>query len=601
VSFGSGNFSANIASTENVATYVTAKIKATVSAPSVAGNYVYRFVPSLTTGSTGSVNSAAVVWTVVVTAPDIKASAATSTSILNKGETISATVDAEVFAPKATALDAVAVIVVTQKNAAGGVASEPMTAIVTGSGMIGTGSNHATITSQGRALTVANGQYIGVFADNTSGVGTVTITSASGVILAVERVTFYGDIASIVTTTVKPVISTGSNSDVVTAVAKDAAGVTVGAGTLYVVSESSSVVSNSYTSATIVDGVAKFALTGVETGTSGVKVSTGATATTTGAVVSNTVPVRVEGSVASVKVAFDKATYAAGELAIITVTPTDARGLVLSGKTFTNLFATGGLVSSYAFGAASDSLTAVSVTTDANGVKTYRVYMPLTDVAIKVTATGGSSLPTAAQVEVSATASVVTGASATNATLTALIAQVSGMQKMFDSIKEDAAATKVSADLLLDATKAALAAESKAKLQLSEELVNTSAELAAAAAELADAKKARADADKSVADAIVASDKIIAQFKLDLEAANASIARVTAELSELKASSDKTLADVQASHAKTLADAKALSDATAASVKEANDLAAAKARADYNKLAAKWNKANPKAKVTLKK
>jgi len=330
-----------------------------------------------------------------------------------------------------------------------------MTAIVSGSGLIGTGSNHATITAQGRALTVANGQYIGIFADNTSGVGTVTITSASGVVLAVEKVTFYGDIATVVTTTAKPVIATGSNADVVTAVAYDAAGVTVGAGTLYAVSDSASVVSNSYTSATIVDGVAKFALTGVATGTAGIKVSTGSTATTTGAVVSNTAPVRVEGSVASVKVAFDKATYAAGELATITVTPTDAKGLVLSGKTFANLFATGGLVSSYAFGASSDSLTAVSVTTDANGVKTYKVYMPLTDVAIKVTATGGTSLPTAGQVEVSATASVVTGSSTTNATLAALIAQVTAMQTMFDAIKAEAAAAKAAADAKAIADRAA--------------------------------------------------------------------------------------------------------------------------------------------------
>jgi trimeric autotransporter adhesin len=455
VVLGSGNYSANIASTANTATYVTAKIKATVDAPSIAGTYVYKFTPSLGTGSTGGVNSAAVVWTVTVTAPDTKASAGTSTSILNKGETISATADVEVFAPKATASDAVAVIAITQKNAVGASASESMTAIVSGSGLIGTGSNHATITAQGRALTVANGQYIGIFADNTSGVGTVTITSASGVVLAVEKVTFYGDIATVVTTTAKPVIATGSNADVVTAVAYDAAGVTVGAGTLYAVSDSASVVSNSYTSATIVDGVAKFALTGVATGTAGIKVSTGSTATTTGAVVSNTAPVRVEGSVASVKVAFDKATYAAGELATITVTPTDAKGLVLSGKTFANLFATGGLVSSYAFGAASDSLTAVSVTTDANGVKAYKVYMPLTDVAIKVTATGGTSLPTAGQVEVSATANVATGSSVTNATLASLIAQVTAMQTMFESIKAEAAAAKTAADAKAKADRAA--------------------------------------------------------------------------------------------------------------------------------------------------
>lgn len=454
VVLGAGNYSADIASTASTATYVTAKVKATVDAPSVPGTYVYKFTPSLKAGSTGAVNSSPVVWTVTVTAPDLKASAATSTSILNKGETISATTDAEVFAPKATATDAVAVIAITQKNAAGLAASESLTAIVSGSGLIGTGSNHTSITAQGRALTVANGQYIGIFSDNTSGVGTVTITTASGVVLATEKVVFYGDIAAIVTTT-KPVLTTGSNSEAVVAVAYDAAGIPVGNGTLYVVSDSAAVVSNAYTQVTIVDGVAKGTLTGVATGTAGIKVSTGSTATTAGAVVSNTAPVRVEGTVASVKIAFDKATYAAGELATITVTPLDANGLILSAKTHANLLATGGITSSYAFGAASDTLTATSVTTDANGVKTYKVYMPLTDVAIKVTATGGSALPTAGQVEVSATANVATGSSATNATLAALIAQVTAMQTMFETIKAEAAAAKAAADAKAIADRAA--------------------------------------------------------------------------------------------------------------------------------------------------
>lgn len=454
VVLGAGNYSADIASTSSTATYVTAKLKATVDAPSVPGTYVYKFTPSLKAGSTGAVNSSPVVWTVTVTAPDLKASAATSTSILNKGETISATTDAEVFAPKATATDAVAVIAITQKNAAGLAASESLTAIVSGSGLIGTGSNHTSITAQGRALTVANGQYIGIFSDNTSGVGTVTITTASGVVLATEKVVFYGDIAAIVTTT-KPVLTTGSNSEAVVAVAYDAAGIPVGNGTLYVVSDSAAVVSNAYTQVTIVDGVAKGTLTGVATGTAGIKVSTGSTATTAGAVVSNTAPVRVEGTVASVKIAFDKATYAAGELATITVTPLDANGLILSAKTHANLLAIGGITSSYAFGAASDTLTATSVTTDANGVKTYKVYMPLTDVAIKVTATGGSALPTAGQVEVSATANVATGSSATNATLAALIAQVTAMQTMFETIKAEAAAAKAAADAKAIADRAA--------------------------------------------------------------------------------------------------------------------------------------------------
>jgi hypothetical protein len=83
----------------------------------------------------------------------------------------------------------------------------------------------------------------------------------------------------------------------------------------------------------------------------------------------------------------------------------------LSAKTHANLFATGGITSSYAFGTGSDVLTGVSVTTDTSTVKTFKVFMPLTETEVKISATGGSSLPLAGQVVVSATAKVTNKAS----------------------------------------------------------------------------------------------------------------------------------------------------------------------------------------------
>jgi hypothetical protein len=402
VALGAGNYSADVSSSANAATYVTAKLKATLDTPAVAGTYVFKFTPTLKAGSTGAVNSAAVVWTVVVTAADVKASAATSTSILNAGETTSATADATVYASKTVSADAAAVVVVTQKNAAGTSVAESLTAIVSGPGLIGAGSNPTTITAQGRALTLAAGQHIGIFADGTAGVGTVTITTASGVVLATESVTFYGDIARIVATPIKSVIATGSNSDVISAVAYDAQGVTVGAGTLAATSADLTTVNNSATTATIVNGVAKFPATGVKTGTANIVVYNPASV----GIVSNPVSVRVEGTAATVKISFDKAKYLPGEAATITVQVLDATGLALSPKTYSNLFATGGIVPSYAFGSGSADLTAVSVTTDTATVKTYKVFMPLVQNTIKITATGGSSLPVAGQVVVSAEAVV---------------------------------------------------------------------------------------------------------------------------------------------------------------------------------------------------
>jgi trimeric autotransporter adhesin len=399
VAFGSGNTSADVNSTVNTAGYVTAKFKVTLDAPTVAGTYVTNIIPTRPTGA------ASVSWTVTVKAADLTPSASTTTSILNSGEVTTATTDASVYAPKATSTDAAAVIVVTPKNAAGGNATESILATVTGSGLIGYGTNATTMTAMGRALVIPSGNYIGVFADGTAGVGTITLTTLTGTVLATEQVTFYGDIASIVATPVKSVIAIGANTTTVKAVAKDAAGVTVGAGTLYANSSDVATVFDSGTAATIVDGVATFTLTGVKAGGVAITVRNAA-----GTIVSAPVSTRVEATLAAVKLSFDKPEYLPGEAATITVTPVDAAGLALSAKTHGNLFATGGITSSYAFGSGSDVLTSTSITTDTSTVKTYKVFMPLTENTITVSATGGISLPTAGQIVFTATTKVVNSA-----------------------------------------------------------------------------------------------------------------------------------------------------------------------------------------------
>lgn len=71
------------------------------------------------------------------------------------------------------------------------------------------------------------------------------------------------------------------------------------------------------------------------------------------------------------------------------------------------------------------------------------------------------------------------------------------------------------------------------------------------------------------------------------------LASLNAQLAQAKAELAKVNADLAA------AKDKAIADATAS--KAAADLAAAAYKAEYNALATKWNKANPKAKVALKK
>jgi hypothetical protein len=272
-------------------------------------------------------------------------------------------------------------------------------------------------------------------------------------VLATEQVTFYGDIATIVATPVKSVIAVGANTTTVKAVAKDASGVTVGAGTLYAYSSDVTTVSDSGTAATIVNGEALFTITGVKSGGAAITIRNAA-----GTIVSAPVSTRVEGTAATVKLSFDKEVYLPGEAATLKLQVLDAAGLPVSGKTHANLFATGGITSTYAFGSGSDVLTATSITTDTETVKSYKVFMPLTENTVTISATGGTSLPLAGQVAVSATAKVSNSSSSTNATLAALVAQITAMQGIFDSLKAEVAtlkADKVTADAKAIADRAA--------------------------------------------------------------------------------------------------------------------------------------------------
>ena len=436
VAVAAGSLSADINSTVNTPGYVTAKFTVSLVAPSVAGTYEARIIT--TKPSTGP----SVAWTVTVKAADIVPSASTTTSILNSGEVTTATADASVYA-----------IVVTPKNAAGGSATESILATVSGTGLIGYGTNATTMSALGRAIVIPTGNYIGVFADGTAGVGTITLTTLTGTVLATEKVTFYGDVVTIVATPVKSVIAVGANASTVKAVAYDAAGVTVGAGTLYANSSDVTTVSDTGTAATIVNGEALFTITGVKSGGAAITVRNAA-----GTIVSAPVSTRVEGTAATVKLSFDKEVYLPGEAATLKLQVLDAAGLPVSGKTHANLFTTGGITSTYAFGSGSDVLTATSITTDTETVKSYKVFMPLTENTVTISATGGTSLPLAGQVAVSATAKVSNSSSSTNATLAALVAQITAMQGIFDSLKAEVAtlkADKATADAKAIADRAA--------------------------------------------------------------------------------------------------------------------------------------------------
>ena len=112
-----------------------------------------------------------------------------------------------------------------------------------------------------------------------------------------------------------------------------------------------------------------------------------------------------------------------------------------------------------------------------------------------------------------------------------------------------------------------------------------------------DAEKAaraadKAAADKALADAKVAADKAAADAKLasdtEILSLKAEVVTLKADAVTAKVAADKALADLAAANAAELDKVKADNAAALAAVKVA-----------FNKLAKKWNKKNPKAKVAL--
>jgi trimeric autotransporter adhesin len=362
------------------------------------------------------------------------ANAANSTAVLYAGTSfaVNNTVDSAVSSVATASATEVATIRVALVNTAGGYARESITAVITGAGTIGNASigGAAGTGVSGKSIVVAmtSSNYVDldVYADGTAGVATINLSSTS-VTFAPKTVTFYAKSPKTITAAAyNPVLNVGANATAIAATAVDANG-TNWAGQLYVkaVAAADALVGGSATApvacaydasekthfcpvTTITAGTAKFVVVDQTLDTDAVYAAADSAAT------SSEVSLTASSGVATtVKLAFDKATYAPFEKATITVTPLDAAGKTLGSKAITNLFATGGITANVAFGAASDTLTAVTLTTAAAsgasttaGAYTYTVYMPAQG-DVTISATGGTGLAPAGQVKVTATASVV--------------------------------------------------------------------------------------------------------------------------------------------------------------------------------------------------
>ena len=366
--------------------------------PTVAGTYVYTLKNALG----GQVNT----WTVKAYATDAARDAAkvadnlalntvvasTSTSFLNAGETttVTAAADTVVVVPMAASATVQAATVVVTPKTAGSIDKTSVTALtvtISGPGTlgIGTAGNVASLVSTGRALTGSAGQNtIAIFGDGTPGVATVTI-SAGTTVLATEKVTFYGDVASYSATVAKNVIPmAATTSGVIAVVAKDKDGNVVPSQTVSVKASDATVVADTTgTTASAAEAVAGTATLGV-TGVAAKFGKLTLTISNAAGTISTTAVVTLSSTTAkTVTLAFDKAEYTAGEKMTLKATAVDANGLPvapmdpISGTPTSN-------TSLFGFPTTWD-------TTTTDGSVSYTMYAPLVPGPITVTGTDSNA------------------------------------------------------------------------------------------------------------------------------------------------------------------------------------------------------------------
>jgi len=296
---------------------------------------------------------------------------------------------------------------------------------------------------------------INVRPDGRAGVATISVSTPTRT-FSNKTVTFYAKSAKTITATVgTPILGVSANAGAVRGVAVDANGV-AWTGTAYIVASSAAdaLVAGSTTpvSCGAYDTVNlrhNCPVTAIAVGTAKFKIIDAATVALATAT-SNEVTVTVSAaSVASVKIEFDKATYAPNERARIYVTPLDATGKAMQSASYTNLLTSTGISVNGALSytgtlTTADSLTAAgSITTAAQTSATtgaragsfqYTVYMPAAGGVVTLNATGGTSLPLAAQVALTASASVTDSGAAALAAVTALATTVASLKTLITTL-----------------------------------------------------------------------------------------------------------------------------------------------------------------------
>ena len=314
---------ATLASTvAGVQTLTWTAISPTTGAPTVVSTLTITWGAAVVTGTVSAANSTSILSTDLAT--PFVGTADETISVINTANARAATIK---------------VILNDTQATPAAIASKAVTATISGSGLLGgstgTGTTLAytdgTVTGTiGRSITVntdALGQaFFGVFADGSSGKGTITITQGTTV-LATETVTFYGAVASFKATVKKNVVASGSaTTGALDVVALDAnsvvvpsVGITVTSGTTATIGSFTETTSSAAEAAA---GTAVVDVTGVAATFGSVVLTIKDTAT---GLISTTATIKVGAlEAAAVTASFDKTSYTPGSLVTLTLTAKDA-------------------------------------------------------------------------------------------------------------------------------------------------------------------------------------------------------------------------------------------------------------------------------------
>jgi hypothetical protein len=306
-------------------------------------------------------------------------------------------------------------------------------------------------------LNSAGSADISVLPDGRAGVATISVKTTTRT-FADKSVTFYAKAAKTITATVAtPLLAVSANAGAVRGVAVDANGVNwTGAAYIVASSAADALIAGSTTPVpcstyVATDGYHKCDVTAIAVGTAKFKIIDAATVALATAT-SNEVTVTVtQATLSSVKIEFDKATYAPNERARIYVTPLDASGNAMQSGSYTNLFSSTGISVNGALSYAGtlttvDSLTAAgSITTAAQtsastgaraGSMQYTVYMPSSGGSVSLVATGGTALAEKLRTTggITASATVTDSGAAALAAVNALATTVASLKTLITTL-----------------------------------------------------------------------------------------------------------------------------------------------------------------------